>query len=41
MKVGEERTKFSELTLDFMSEESSYDEDFVVHSPPWCSNGKK
>ena len=41
MKNGEETIKFSQLTLDYMSEESSCDEDFVLHSPPWRSNGKK
>ena len=39
VNCGEERSKFSELSLDYMSEESSSDEDFIVHPPAWRSNG--
>lgn len=39
---GEEKERFSKLTLAYMSEESSPDEggNMVVHQPPWRSNSK-
>ena len=39
---GEERERFSKLTLEYMSEESSADEDGImnVHKPAWRSNSK-
>ena len=37
---GEERAKFGALSLDYMSEESSPDEEdnMKVHKPSWRSN---
>lgn len=46
MKVihdGHEQQKYSALSLEFMSEESSSDEDgtsIVVHKPEWRSDSK-
>lgn len=39
---GEERERFTALSLDYMSEESSSDggETMFVHQPPWRSNSK-
>ena len=39
---GEEREKFEKLSLDYMSEESSSDEEgsMTVHKPIWRSNSK-
>ena len=35
VNAGEERERFTKLTLDFMSEESSCDEEFTIHQPAW------
>ena len=39
---GQEKRKYSELTLEFMSEESSSDElrTIVVHKPEWRSDSE-
>ena len=38
---GQEKERFGQLTLDFMSEESSSDETMItIHSPEWRSESK-
>ena len=39
---GEEKARFSALTLDYMSEEASSDggETMFIHQPPWHSNSR-
>lgn len=40
VRDGQEKQKYSELTLEFMSEESSSDELIVVHKPEWRSDSE-
>ena len=40
MRSEEERMKWLQINSHFMSDESSEDEDLVVHKLPWRSRGE-